>query len=111
MPSLKLNPEIIYAAIDGFEAQKLRIDAQIADLRAMLPGGRTEAAVTLEPPKRKHKRKLSAAGRANIVAALKNRWATKRATAAKAAPGVPKKTAVKKVAKAPKAGALRKQRP
>ena len=44
MPTPRLTPEIIHAAIDGFEAQKLRIDAQIADLRAMLPGGTTEPA-------------------------------------------------------------------
>jgi hypothetical protein len=43
----------------------------------------------------KAKRKLSKAGRANIVAALKKRWAAKRA-AAKAKPVVAKKTAVKK---------------
>ena len=42
MPTPKLTPEIITAAIAGFEQQKTRIDAQIAELRAMLPGGRTE---------------------------------------------------------------------
>ena len=38
MPA-KLTPEIITAAIEGFEAQKTRIDAQIAELRAVLTGG------------------------------------------------------------------------
>ena len=37
MPTNKLSPEIIHAAIAGFESQKARIDAQIADLRALLP--------------------------------------------------------------------------
>src|ERR1035441_6981311 len=39
MPTHKLTPEIITAAIVGFEAQKTRIDDQIAELRAMLSGG------------------------------------------------------------------------
>jgi hypothetical protein len=116
--SPKLTTEIITAAIDDFEAQKTRIDAQIAELRALLPGGSTKpaAAETTEPmPQRKRrkfspdairrmreaqqlrwakvrgesevpapvtarapakaKRKLSAAGRAAIVAATKKRWA------------------------------------
>lgn len=137
MPTNKLTPEIINAAIDGFEAQKLRIDAQIAELRAMLPGGRTETAATPEAPTVKRrkisaaarkrmregqqrrwakirgesepaspsatpepvepKRKLSAAGKAAIVAALKKRWAAKKA-AAKKAPAVAKKSPVKKAA-------------
>ena len=69
----KLTPEIIRAAIAGFEQQKQQIDAQIADLRAMLPGGNphpngSEAA----QPKR---RRLSAAARRRIAAAQKARWA------------------------------------
>jgi hypothetical protein len=38
MPT-KLTHEIIVAAIEGYESQKKRIDVQIAELRAMLPGG------------------------------------------------------------------------
>jgi len=49
------------------------------------------------PERSKPKRKLSAAGKAAIVAALKKRWALKHAEAAKAQPV--KKTAVKKAAK------------
>ena len=48
MPTYKLTPQIILAAIDGFEAQKLRIDAQIAQLREMLDGGSTTPAATPE---------------------------------------------------------------
>src|SRR4051794_18495791 len=99
MPTNKLTPEIIIAAIEGFEQSKLRIDAQIAELRSMLPGSRTEAVATPEPPKqRKGKRKMSAAGRANIVAALKKRWAAKKAAAKKTSPTVAKKPSVKKSA-------------
>src|ERR1019366_2975443 len=123
MPTHKLTPDIVTAAIVGFEQQKLRIDAQIAELRAMLPGGRAEIAAAPEVPKGKRrkmsaaarkrmgdakrnrwaeakkesepspvapeaakpKRKLSAAGKAAIVAALKPRWAAKKAAAKEAA--------------------------
>ncbi|SPE36934.1 hypothetical protein SBA3_2530006 [Candidatus Sulfopaludibacter sp. SbA3] len=47
----------------------------------------------------KPKRKLSEAGRANIVAALKKRWAAQKAAAKKAGPAAAKKVAVKKAAK------------
>src|ERR1035438_5831559 len=74
MPTPKLTPEILTAAIAGFEQQKLRIDAQIAELRTMLPGGRTEPAATPEGPKGK-RRKLSAAARKRIGDAQRKRWA------------------------------------
>jgi hypothetical protein len=138
MPTPKLTNEILIAAIDGFESQKRRIDEQIAELRAMLRGSRTETASTPEvrPAKRrkisaaarkrmkegqqrrwakirreaespsetattepvKPKRRLSATGKANIVAALRKRWAAKKAAAVKASPAVAKKSALKKTA-------------
>ena len=58
MPT-RLSPEIINAAFLGFEQQKARIDDQIAELRAMMPGGTTPTAATHEAPTRK--RKISAA--------------------------------------------------
>jgi hypothetical protein len=103
----KLTQDIIDAAIEGFESQKKRIDAQIAELRSLSNGHApaTEAsrkkrgmsaagrrAIAEAQRKRwaakkaiaapsKPKRKLSAAGKANIVAALKKRWAAKKAAA------------------------------
>ena len=38
MPLQKLTPEIITAAVEGFEQQKRRIDVQIAELRALREG-------------------------------------------------------------------------
>ena len=102
---LKLTQEIIDAAIEGFESQKKRIDARIAELRSLKNGHApvTEAsrkrggmsaagrrAIAEAQRKRwaakkamaspsKPKRKLSAAGKAAIVAALKKRWAAKKA--------------------------------
>jgi hypothetical protein len=84
MPT-KLTHEIITAAIEGFEAQKTRIDAQIAELRAVLTGGSTEPAATPEPPKRK-RRKMSAAGRKAIVEAQRKRWAGSKKAAEPSAP-------------------------
>jgi hypothetical protein len=105
----QLSKEIVLAAIDGFESQKQRIDAQIAELRAMMAGASAKettperATRQFSPdtlrrmkegqkrrwakvkekaqikPEAKPKRKLSAAGKAAIVAALKKRWAAKKA--------------------------------
>jgi hypothetical protein len=136
MPTQKLTPEIITAAIEGFESQKRRIDTQIAELRAMLDGHSSGTAATPEPPKGKRrkfsaearrrmkeaqqrrwakirgesepsasakpetakpKRKLSAAGRANIIAALKKRMAAEKA-AAKKAPAKMKMSPARKAA-------------
>jgi hypothetical protein len=60
MPPHKLSPEIISAAIVGFEQQKLRLDTQIAELRALRDGARPEPVSTPEVPKGK-RRKMSAA--------------------------------------------------
>jgi hypothetical protein len=108
MATSKLTDEIIDAAILGFEEQKRRLDAQLAELRAMRSGQPVSAPATApkrkmsakgrkaiaeaqrqrwaalrggsatQPAPKKAKRKLSAAGRAAIVAALKKRWAAKK---------------------------------
>lgn len=74
MSRLRLTPEIISAAIDGYEVQKSRIDGKIAELRSMLSGRSTKTASTSETLKRK-RRKMSAAGRARIAEAQRKRWA------------------------------------
>src|SRR5260370_36238587 len=74
MPTQKFTPEIINAAILGFEEQKRHIDTQIAELRTLLDGGRTEPAATPEVPKGK-RRKMSAAARKRIGDAQRKRWA------------------------------------
>jgi len=67
-----LSKQIIEAAIGGFEAQKQRIDVQIAELRAMLaPNGKAPAA----QPKARKRRGMSAAGRKAIADAQRKRWA------------------------------------
>jgi hypothetical protein len=88
MPT-KLTTEILTAAIDGFEIQKARIDAQIAEIRQLLEGSPAPIAVASEPasastsPKR---RKMSKAGRAAIAEAQRKRWADSKKQPAAAAP-------------------------
>ena len=116
--------EMIEAAIGGLEAKKQSIDAQIAELRAMLTGGavshgarggkrkfgpeairRMREAQRLRwarargeeeaAPHSKPKRKISAAGRKAISEAAKKRWALKKADGGSKSAGR-KKTAAKK---------------
>ena len=70
-----LTPEIISAAILGFEEQKRHIETRIAELRAVLSGAPAGSAVAgPEAPERK-RRKMSAAGRKAIAEAQRKRWA------------------------------------
>ncbi len=69
----KLSPEIIIAAIAGFEAQKDHIEARIAEIRSMLDGGRSEPAATTETVKPRKKR--SAAVRRRMALAQRARFA------------------------------------
>jgi peptidoglycan hydrolase CwlO-like protein len=90
MPT-KLTPELITAAIQGFESQKIHINSQIAELRAMLDG-RTVVADSTEPASPRKRRKMSAAARQRIAAAQRKRWAAAKGTsAAPAATAAPKR--------------------
>ena len=73
IPMAKLTKTMIEAAILGFEAQKHRIDAEILELRAMLPGAQTEPEPG--PTAKRPRRKMSAAGRRAIAEAQRKRWA------------------------------------
>lgn len=74
MPTQKLTNEIITAAIEGFEAQKQRIDGQIAELRSILTGDVIETAATPEGTPRK-RGKFSDATRLRMKEAQQLRWA------------------------------------
>ena len=87
MPTHKLTTEIVHAAIEGFEQQKLRIDGQIAELRAMLLSGRTEPAATQEAPI--GKRRISAAARRRMALGQKARWAKLKGESEPPAPAMP----------------------
>ena len=82
----KLASEIVSAAIVGYEVQRRRLDAQIAELRQMLSPGATDVS-THAPGKR---RRMSAAARARMAAAQQKRWAkSKRESGAAASSGTP----------------------
>jgi hypothetical protein len=87
----KLTNTIIEAAIEGFEAQKKSIDAQIAELRAMLTGAPESA----EEAPAKGTRKRSAAVRQRMREAQKARWAKIRGDSAPATHATATKAAAK----------------
>ncbi len=76
MPTWRLTTEILNAAIEGFEQQKSRIDAQIAELKAMLPGG--GVVPDAQPKAGSGRRVVSAAGRGRIKEAQQRRRAKAR---------------------------------
>jgi len=76
MQTRQLTAEILDAAIEGFEARKLRIDEQIAQVRQLLNGDHPVAAGTSGPQKQP-RRKMSAATRKRMGEAQRKRWATK----------------------------------
>jgi hypothetical protein len=69
-----LTAEILAAAVEGFEARKLRIDEQIAEVRQLMNGHQPVAA-TKEEPQKRARRKMSAAARKRIGDAQRKRWA------------------------------------
>ena len=88
----KLTPEIVAAAIAGFEAQKIVIDSQIAELRGMLDGRRTGPATKQTEPGKRKRKKFSLAARRKMAAAQKARWAgIKKVEAPQAGAAKPKK--------------------
>jgi hypothetical protein len=74
MPTPRLTNEILSAAIDGFEAQKKRLDAQIDELRAMLSGDSTGTSARSGARVSK-RRTFSAATRRRMREAQQRRWA------------------------------------
>jgi len=100
MPN-KLTPEIMNAAIEGFESQKRRIDSQIAELKAILSPGPSETAAAPEPATRK-RRKMSAAARKRIGDAQRKRWAAAKGESKPVTPE-PAKAKKRKLSKAGRA--------
>src|ERR1035438_3479206 len=80
MPT-KLTPEIITAAIVGFEQQKLHIDTKIAELRSLLTGGPAEPTAAAPDATKGKRRKMSAAARKRIGDAQRKRWAASKGEA------------------------------
>src|ERR1700730_12388876 len=74
----KLSTDILSAAIQGFEQQKLLIDGLIAELRAMMSGDVDEPQAAPEPIT-KTRRKMSAAARKRMSDAQRQRWSGPKA--------------------------------
>src|SRR4051812_11061108 len=75
----RLTNEIIDAAVIGFEEQKRRLDAQIAELHAMRNGGGQNGGSQTATASIRPRRTMSAAGRKAIAAAQRQRWAALKA--------------------------------
>jgi len=88
-----VSPDILEAALAGLEAQKQKIDNQIAQIHRMLParriGGslkrvtRPVAPIVGHIQSQKPKRKMSPEARKRIADAQKKRWAAVRKAAKK----------------------------
>jgi hypothetical protein len=83
---MSTHSRLLELALKGLEAERQRIDEEIADIRQQIgngagrqPAARTQAAAA------PRKNRLSAAGRKAISNALKRRWAEKRKAEARAA--------------------------
>jgi hypothetical protein len=75
------NTRLVELAIKGLEAEKARIDQELAELRGSVNGHTRTAAgesETSAPSNGRKKRRLSAQARARIAAAQRARWARMR---------------------------------
>lgn len=73
MAQLKLTDDILSAALEGYEAEKKRIDAQIAEIKHILDGGRNASAAPTDTGRPRKKR--SAAVRRKMALAQRARYA------------------------------------
>jgi hypothetical protein len=91
MPQLKLTADILSAALDGYEAEKKRIDARIAEIKQQLHGGRPAPAGPDDAGRPRKKR--SVAVRRKMALAQRARYAKLKQVAEplQAAAATPKK--------------------
>ncbi len=74
MPTQRLTTEILTAAIEGFEAQKKRIDEQISELRSFIANGSPVPSAKSESLPRK-RAGFSEATKLKMKEAQQRRWA------------------------------------
>lgn len=90
MPRSTLTREILQAALAGFQLDKQRIDAKIAEVQALLDGSSpTAGASASEEAPKKRRRKRSAAVRRRMAEAQKARWAKTKGEAVPPSPAMP----------------------
>lgn len=92
-----MSREVIEAAIEGFEAKKARIDAQIAELRGILNNGSSASVVK---KRRGGKRHFSPEALERMRAAQRRRWATVRGESPASAKSTPAKKPKRKMSAA-----------
>ena len=91
MPKPTISQDILRAALAGFQLDKQRIDAQIAEVQAMLGGSASPEAPTSssdEAP-RKGRRRRSVAARKRMAEAQKARWAKIKSESESVSPELP----------------------
>jgi len=75
----KVDSDILEMALVGYEAERNRIEAQIAQIQADLRGDRKRSAAPSATAEAKPRRKMSAKARKAIADAQKKRWESFRA--------------------------------
>jgi len=111
--ALNVDAEFLAAAFAGYQQSLVEIETRIAELRKRIGGVAPVAAAPAVAPAKK-KRRLSAEGRARIVAATKKRWAAVRKAKAEAAAAASKPAkaaparAKKRAKAAPKKAAVKR---
>src|ERR1051326_5632787 len=85
----QLTDEIIDAAIEGYVAQKARLDQKIAELRSMRSGNHHDATAAAPETAPRKRRKFSPAAIQRMREAQQRRWAKLRGEAAPAQPAAP----------------------
>jgi hypothetical protein len=104
--ALNVDADFLAAALAGYQQSLVGIETRIAELRKRIGGVAPVAAAPAVAPAKK-KRRLSAEGRARIVAATKKRWAAVRKAKAEAAAAA-SKPAKKRAKVAPKKAAVKR---
>jgi hypothetical protein len=92
MPTPTLTRDILLAALAGFQLDKQRIDARIAEVQAMLgSSGSPEKSpsVSEDAPKKGRRKKFSAAARKRMAEAQRLRWLKIRGESESIAPEPP----------------------
>jgi hypothetical protein len=75
MPRLKLTPDILAAAVMGFEVQKFAIEGKIAEIRRMMNGAGADSEPATPSELRQPRKKRSAAVRRKMALAQRARYA------------------------------------
>jgi hypothetical protein len=75
MPRLKLKPDILAAAVMGFEVQKFAIEGKIAEIRRMMNGAGADSEPATPSELRQPRKKRSAAVRRKMALAQRARYA------------------------------------